>query len=103
MVSLTVAHCEVSVLVGMRLFPPFVWIDDPNRCAAAGVPKAAQAAHTKPEIALAEIDRVVEAGLRFGCVLGDAGYGSSPSFRQGLEARGSAWAVGIAGTQRVYS
>ena len=34
-------------------------------------------ARTKPEIALAEIDRVIAAGVRFGCVLADAGYGLS--------------------------
>ena len=102
LVSLTLARGEVPVPVGLRLFLPVVWTDEPNRCAAAGVPEAAQAAQTKPEIALAEIDRLVEAGLRFGCVLGDGGYGSSPFFRQGLDERGLSWAVGIACTQLVY-
>ncbi len=102
LVSLTLARGEVPVPVGLRLFLPSIWTNDPSRCAAAGVPEAAQAAQTKPAIALAEIDRVCEAGLRFGCVLGDAGYGTSPFFRQGLEARGLAWAVGIACTQLVY-
>ena len=102
LVSLTLARGEVPVPVGLRLFLPAAWTDDPGRCDAAGVPETAQAARTKPEIALAEIDRVIGAGLRFGCVLGDAGYGSSPVFRQGLDERGLAWAVGIAGTQLVY-
>ena len=31
-------------------------------------------ARTKPEIALAEFDRAIPAGVRFGCVLADAGY-----------------------------
>jgi SRSO17 transposase len=31
-------------------------------------------------MALAEIDRVIAAGVRFGCVLADAGYGSSAPF-----------------------
>jgi SRSO17 transposase len=102
LVSLTLARGEVPVPVGLRLFLPTAWSDDPDRCAAAGVPEAAQAAQTKPQIALAEIDRVIAAGLRFGCVLGDAGYGSSPVFRQGLDDRGLAWAVGVACTQFVY-
>jgi SRSO17 transposase len=102
LVSLTLARGEVPVPVGLRLFLPTVWTDDPDRCAAAGVPEAAQTAQTKPEIALAEIDRVIEAGLHFSCVLGDAGYGSSPFFRHGLDERGLAWAVGIASTQLVY-
>jgi SRSO17 transposase len=102
LVSLTLARGEVPVPVGLRLFLPAAWTDDPDRCAAAGVPEAARAAQTKPEIALAEIDRVLEAGLRFSCVLADAGYGSSPVFRQGLDERGLSWAVGIACTQCVY-
>src|SRR6185312_14849035 len=42
----------------------------------------------KPEIALAEIDRVIASGVRFGCVLADSGYGSSGPFRQALSERG---------------
>ena len=42
------------------------------------------------------------AGLRFGTVLADAGYGMSAPFRQGLSARGLTWAVGIPGRQKVY-
>jgi SRSO17 transposase len=102
LVSLTLARGEVPVPVGLRLFLPSCWTEDPDRCAAACVPEAAQAAQTKPAIALAEIDRLIATGLRFGCVLGDAGYGGSPAFRHGLEARGLPWAVGVASTQRVY-
>jgi len=42
---------------------------------------------TKPEIAIEEIDRVIAAGVRFGCVLADVCYGLSAPFRQGLSAR----------------
>src|SRR5689334_4379426 len=86
----------------MRLFLAAAWTDDADRCEEAGVPKAARAAQSKPAIALAEIDRVREAGLRFSCVLADAGFGSSPAFRQGLDERELAWAAGIACTQLVY-
>src|SRR4029453_17612239 len=55
-----------------------------------------------PEIALAEIDRAVGSGVGFGCVLADAGYGLSAPFRQGLTARGLAWAVGIPRHLKVY-
>src|SRR6476646_266216 len=61
-----------------------------------------RAARTKPATALAEIDRVIAAGVRFGCVLADAGYGLSAPFRQGLTTRGLAWAVGIPRHQKVY-
>src|SRR3954466_15236729 len=102
LVSLTLARGEVPLPVGLRLFLPAAWTDDPNRCEAAGVPAAARTAQSKPEIALAEIDRVREAGLRFSCVLADAGFGSSPDFRHGLDERELAWAAGIACTQLVY-
>jgi hypothetical protein len=45
------------------------------RLERAGVPAEYRAARTKPEMALAEIDRVIAAGVRFGCVLADAGMG----------------------------
>src|SRR4051794_38498527 len=35
-------------------------------------------------------------------VLADAGFGSSPAFRHGLDERALPWAVGIACTQLVY-
>jgi SRSO17 transposase len=102
LVTLTLARGEVPLPVGLRLFLPSAWTDDPGRCEAAGVPDAVRTAQTKPAIALAEIDRVREAGLRFSCVLADAGFGSSPAFRHGLDERELAWAVGIACTQLVY-
>jgi SRSO17 transposase len=67
-----------------------------------GVPTEYRNARSKPEVALAEIDRVVAAGVRFGSVLADAGYGLSAPFRQGLTARGLSWAVGVPGRQKAY-
>ncbi|WP_412766418.1 transposase [Brucella intermedia] len=46
-----------------------------------------------------EIDRVIASGSRFGCVLADAGYGSSSAFRQALSERGLLWAVGLSRRQ----
>jgi len=103
LVSLTLARGEVPVPIGLRLFLPQSWTDDPARCAAAGIPEAARTALTKPEIALVELDRVCAAGVRFGCVLADAGYGNSAPFRQGLSARGLVWSVGVPRTQKVFT
>ena len=102
LVSLTLARAEVPVMVGLRLFLPEIWTSDADRLERAGVPEAYREAQTKPEIALAEIDRVIAAGLTFGTVLADAGYGCSAPFRQGLSARGLTWAVGIPRHQKVY-
>ena len=88
--------------MGLRLFLPEVWTNDPDRMARARVPKDRQTALSKPEIAIEEIDRARAAGVRFGCVLADAGYGSSGSFRQALSARGLTWAVGLSRRQNIY-
>jgi SRSO17 transposase len=102
LVSVTLASREVPVMVGLRLFLPEIWTDDPERMARARVPKDRQLALTKPEIAIEEIDRVIASGVRFGCVLADSGYGSSGPFRQALSERGLKWAVGLSRRQNVY-
>jgi hypothetical protein len=81
------ARGEVPVMMALRLFVPESWTSNPVRLKRADVPVEYRTARTKPEIALAEIDRVIAAGVRFGCALADAGYGLSAPFRQGLTAR----------------
>jgi len=88
LVSLTLAGQDVPVAVGLRLFLPGEWIKDPDRCAAAGVPDAEIVSRSKGDIALAELDRLWAAGVRFGTVLAEAGYGASAAFRHGLDERG---------------
>ena len=102
LVSLTLASREVPVMVRLRLFLPESWTSDPVRMAQARIPEDRQVTLSKPEIAIEEIDRVVAAGVRFGCVLADSGYGSSGPFRQALSARGLQWAVGLSRRQNVY-
>ena len=102
LVSLTLARGEVPVMVALRLFLPDGWISDRRRLERAGVPTEYRTARTKPDIALAEIDRMISAGVRFSCVLADAGYGMSAPFRQGLTARKLTWAVGIPRHLKVY-
>ena len=85
LVSLTLASREVPVMVGLRLFLPDDWTNDPERLARARVPEEKRSALTKPEIAIEEIDRVIASGGRFGCVLADSGYGSSWVFPSGSE------------------
>ena len=102
LVSLTLASGEVPVPIALRLFLPDSWTADSARLEKAGVPLERRAGRSKPEIALEEIDRVRAAGVRFGLVLTDAGYGASAPFRQGLSARALLWAVGVPRTLKVY-
>ena len=100
---MTLASREVPVMVGLRLFLPETWTDDPERMTRVRMlPKDRQTAPTKPEIAIQEIDRVIASGVRFGCVLANSGYGSSGPFRQALNERGLLWAVGLSRRQNVY-
>jgi SRSO17 transposase len=98
LVSLTLARGEVPLPLGLRLFLPDERAADPGRCARAGVPEEHRRALAKPDLALAEVDRAIAAGVRFGRVLAGAGA----AFRRGLDERGLLWAVGILKTQNVY-
>ena len=102
LVSLTLAQGEVPIMLALRLFLPESWTSKRARLERAGVPTEYRTARTKLEMALAEIDRIIAAGVHFGCVLADAGYGMSAPFRQGLTARKLAWAVGIPRHLKVY-
>src|SRR5262245_24513262 len=89
-------------MLALRLFLPESWTSDRARLKRAGVPAEYRTARTKPELALVEIERVIATGVRFGCVLADAGYGISAPFRQALTARKLTWAVGIPRHLKVY-
>lgn len=102
LVSVTLASGEVPLMLSLRLFLPESWTSNEARMIKAGVPVQFRQARTKPELAIEEIDRIAAAGVRFGCVLADAGYGLSAPFRQALSARGLCWAVGIPRHQKVY-
>jgi SRSO17 transposase len=102
LVSLTLAKGEVPVPIVLRLFLPESWIKDPKRLQHAGVPEPFRTERSKPEIALEELKRVMRAGVSFGAVLADAGYGISAPFRQALSALGLLWAVGTVRIQKVY-
>jgi SRSO17 transposase len=102
LVSLTLARGEVPVMIALRLFLPESWASDAARLKRAGVPVESRTTRSKPEIALAEIDRAMAAGVRFGCVLADAGYGLSAPFRQGSRPAGWPGPFGIPRHLKVY-
>ena len=103
LVSLTLAHDEVPVPMALRLYLPKEWTQNRARCRKAGVPAPCRTFRSKGAIALAELDRLLAAGVRFGCALTDAGYGAGARFRRGLAQRVACWAVGIPKAQKVYS
>lgn len=69
LVSVTLESREVRVMVGLRLFLPENWTSDAVLLDRTRIPEEQRPYRTKPEIALAEIDRVRAAGVCFGSVL----------------------------------
>jgi SRSO17 transposase len=82
-VELVVSDGLVAAPVGGRLYLPQKWTADPQRCAAAGVPKEVPFA-TRPEIAVALLEEAMEDGVDPGPVLADSAYGDSSEFRAEL-------------------
>jgi SRSO17 transposase len=83
--------------VTAQLYLPEAWATDGARRAKVHIPTAVPF-HTKPELALALVERARAWGVPFAWVVADAGYGDNPTFLQGLEARQIAYVVGVSST-----
>jgi SRSO17 transposase len=101
LVSLTLAKDDVPVPLALKLYLPDDWASDGQRRARVGVPEHV-VFREKWRIALDELKRVRQAGVRFQTVLADAGYGACSEFRNELSALGYTWAVGVLSNQHVY-
>jgi SRSO17 transposase len=77
-VELVVSDGLVAAPVGGGLYLPHSWIEDPRRCAKAGVPPAIGFA-TKSQIALELIEQALADEVAPAPVLGDAAYGVASS------------------------
>jgi len=101
LVSLTLARNDIPVPLSLRLYLPETWASDSEKRTKARVPEDI-AFRPKWQIALDEIDRLLENAVQFGDVLADAGYGSCGEFRAGLTQRQLLWTVGILSHQKMY-
>ena len=108
-----IGNCQVAVStvlrsqkstwpLGMDLYLPRQWIEDPERRDRAGIPRQARF-REKGKIALEQIDQALASGIAIECVLADAGYGDSSEFREEIDARGLFYAVGVAGTAGAFA
>lgn len=100
-VTLSVANDHASLPIAYRLYLPEAWAADPLRRSKAGVPEDI-VFRTKPQIALAQIEAALTAGISPGVVLADAGYGIDTAFRTGLADLGLAYAVGVQSTTSLW-
>ena len=102
-----VANCQAGMflacvsplgraLVDKGLYLPKSWASDPERCAAAGVPKERRGCLSKTELALEMLGQALGRGhLKAGWVAADGAFGITPSFREGLEALGMRYVLDV--------
>jgi SRSO17 transposase len=100
-VSTHLASHTASVPLEMDLYLPKTWVNDAERLDEAGIP-ADVAFRKKGQIALDQVDQIRANGFDVGVVLADAGYGDSTAFRDALRTRGLHYALGVAGTAKVW-
>jgi len=109
-----VDNCQVAVFgvltdgerhapIDVRLYLPNRWIEDPARCARAGVPEEARVKTSKSAHALDIMRRARERGVRFGYVGVDAGYGKEPAFLRALDEASEVFVADVHRDQRVWS
>jgi SRSO17 transposase len=103
------ANCQIGVFLGYAgpkghagidraLYLPREWTDDRERVRAAGVPDET-AFRTKPALALAMVERALDAGVPAAWVAADEVYGGDSKFRAPLEARGQAYVLAVRSNQ----
>lgn len=80
MVMLTYAAERGHAFIDRRLYLPEDWTADRERCREAGIPGDVAFA-TKPELAVEMLKDALAAGIPFGWVLADAGYGRDRGLR----------------------
>jgi SRSO17 transposase len=101
-VSLHRADARGSSPLSFRLYLPQEWTDDPARCQAAGVPDDV-GCQPNWRLAVGLIDQALDGGLtKPPAVLADSAYGEVTAFREALEARSLAYAVGISKALAVW-
>lgn len=107
-----VANCQIAVtsvlrssrstwLLGMDLYVPQDWIDDPERRERALVPESV-VAKKKWELALGQIGRAKRDGFEIRGVAADAGYGDIGAFRDGIAKLGLRYVVRCGGRQIAF-
>jgi len=100
-----VGNCQVSVNchyaehtlawpVATRLYLPKEWTDDPQRLNKAKVPEGIDF-QTKPQIALALLDKARALDVPHAAVVADCDYGDNPNFLAGLEKRKERYVVAV--------
>ena len=108
-----VENCQVAVfasltqgtyttLIDTRLYLPKKWVQDPERCRQAGVPRSEMVFKSKADLALEMVVQARKNGVRFNWVGVDGGYGKDPAFLRGLADLGEVFVADVHKAQQVY-
>lgn len=100
-VYLTYAAPRGHALIDRALYLPQSWIEDSERCDAAGIPQQHRDFATKPTLATALIDRAAEAKIPASWVAGDEVYGADPQLRSAVRGHGLGYVLAVAANRRV--
>jgi len=106
-------NCQVAVfaalvrgrfvgLVDCELYLPKEWIEDPERCEAAGVPEQRRVLQTKPQLALQLVKRARHNGVGFSWVAADSAYGQDRALLRALDDAGETFVFDVHRDQRVW-
>jgi SRSO17 transposase len=87
-------------LIDREIYLPRSWTDDPDRCAAAGVPDRVGFA-TKIRLARRMLARALAGGIPAAWVSADEGYGGDRHLRGDLQARGVGYVLAVAKSHQV--
>lgn len=71
-------------LIDRQLYLPKSWLDDQDRCRAAGIPEGVEFT-TKPRMVIDMLARLIDAAVPFGWVTADEAYGQATYLRVWLE------------------
>jgi len=107
-----ITNCQIGVFaayvsrhghgfIDRALYLPKAWTSDPARMAGAHVPPDTGFA-TKPALALAMIDRAINAGVPFAWVTADTVYGTG-EVEMALRRAGKGYVIGVSATSQFNS
>jgi len=93
-VFLTYVSDAGHALIDRELYLPESWLDDRDRCQAAGIPDEVQFA-TKPRLAMAMLQRALDGGVPFGWFAADEAYGHASYLRTWLQERRISYVLAV--------
>ncbi len=100
-VFLAYATSTGQAFLDRELYLPREWVEDPARCAEAGVPEAVAFA-TKPALARQLLARAFAAQVPAAWVTGDEIYGDDTDLRRWLEAEGHPYVLAVAASHPIW-